>query len=116
MNAARLSHLAVLAYAQGFTLWHYRAPGRLAETLAAGFFAPAAGLLEAGDMVLISARDGGGLCIVSEVSPRRGPLLRPLLASPVTDPAPVPSPPAATAATASARRRRPLRAALREGP
>ncbi len=55
-----MRNLSVLAYAQGFTLWHYRADqDDLAGADSPGFFAPAADLLQTGDMMLISARDGG---------------------------------------------------------
>lgn len=42
--------LSVLAYANGFTLWHYASAD--ADTDAAGYFDPAADLLRAGDMIL----------------------------------------------------------------
>ena len=53
-------NLSVLAYAQGFTLWHYKGgAGALADVSADGFFDEAADLLAPGDMVMISAADGG---------------------------------------------------------
>jgi predicted lipoprotein with Yx(FWY)xxD motif len=57
MFAAR--NLSVLAYAQGFTLWHYRADSAVAEACAPDYFAEASDLLARGDMMLVSARDGG---------------------------------------------------------
>lgn len=61
------SSLSVLAYAHGFTLWHYSAPeGRLAPISAEGFLEPAADLLTPGDMVLISAGDGGRVLYVTK--------------------------------------------------
>lgn len=53
-------NLSVLAYAQGFTLWHYRggADG-IADVTAPEFFVEAADLVAAGDMLLASAADGG---------------------------------------------------------
>ena len=58
--AFAVRNLSVLAYAQGFTLWHYKAPGgRLADIAAPAYFEPAADLLAAGDMLMISAEDGG---------------------------------------------------------
>ena len=60
------ANLSVLAYAQGFTLWHYRAPGiRLGTVAAAGFLEPAAEMLAPGDMVLVSAGDGGRVLYVT---------------------------------------------------
>ncbi len=60
------ANLSVLAYAQGFTLWHYRAPGmRLGTVAADGFLQDAADMLAAGDMVLVSAGDGGRVLYVT---------------------------------------------------
>jgi hypothetical protein len=50
--------LAVLAHARGFTLWLYQARS-LRDVARAGFFDAAAGLVALGDMVVVSARDGG---------------------------------------------------------
>lgn len=53
-------HLSVLAYAQGFTLWHYASRADTLQQIAAsGFFGPAEDMLAGGDMMLISAPDGG---------------------------------------------------------
>lgn len=55
-----VSNLSVLAYANGFTLWHYKAPGeQLAEVTAPGYFNDVTDLIAAGDMLMISAADGG---------------------------------------------------------
>ena len=55
-----IRNLSVLAYAQGFTHWHYRAAGlRLAQVLAPGFFKAAAGRIATGDHIKVSAADGG---------------------------------------------------------
>ena len=68
-----IRNLSVLAYAQGFTLWHYRAPtAPLAHATAQGFFSPAADMLAAGDMMLISANDGGRVLFVSAASETGG--------------------------------------------
>ena len=68
-----IRNLSVLAYAQGFTLWHYRAPtAPLARATAAGFFSPAADMLAAGDMMLVSASDGGRLLFVHSASETGG--------------------------------------------
>jgi hypothetical protein len=73
--AFAVRNLSVLAYAQGFTLWHYRAnataAGRhapaatLAEVSAPGFFNAATDMLAPGDMVLVSATDGGRVLFVA---------------------------------------------------
>ena len=61
-----IRNLSVLAYAQGFTLWHYKAPTAPLATLAQpGFFNHAGDMLATGDMVMMSARDGGRVAFVS---------------------------------------------------
>jgi hypothetical protein len=61
-----LRNLSVLAYAQGFTLWHYKAPGAKLSALGArGFFDLASDMLASGDMVLMSAEDGGRLAFAA---------------------------------------------------
>lgn len=61
--------LSVLAYANGFTLWHYaaadlpaaegEAAGSAAGVCRPGYFDTAADMLRAGDMILVSVIDGG---------------------------------------------------------
>jgi hypothetical protein len=53
-----IQSLSVLAYANGFTLWHYRTDhDTRSQTLSAGYFNPAAHLVRRGDMVLARASD-----------------------------------------------------------
>jgi len=60
-------HLSVLAYANGFTLWHYKAADLpLAEASAPDFFATASDLLGAGDIVMVSAPDGARVLAVTD--------------------------------------------------
>ncbi|MCY3830132.1 MAG: hypothetical protein OXF89_13445 [Rhodospirillaceae bacterium] len=65
-------NLSVLAYANGFTLWHYTTPDEAAAVDTAGYFDDAAGMLHAGDMVLANTETGGaakaGLFLVGSVS------------------------------------------------
>jgi hypothetical protein len=66
--AFAVRNLSVLAYANGFTLWHYKA-GKDGQMSVAGpgFFASAGDMLSAGDMVMVSAADGGRMvCLVQE--------------------------------------------------
>ncbi len=50
--------LSVLAYANGFTLWHYRNDADTrAAMLAAGYFDTSAHLLRRGDMLLTRSSD-----------------------------------------------------------
>ena len=64
---ATIRNISVLAYAQGFTQWHYRsADHTIADVLAPGFFAVVAdaGMVEHGDHILFSVADGGGSAIL----------------------------------------------------
>ena len=62
-----LRNLSVLAYANGFTLWHYKAANDDAGNVASpSYFADAGDMLAAGDMVMISGAQGGKmLCVVA---------------------------------------------------
>ncbi len=64
--AFAVRNLSVLAYAQGFTLWHYKAVNApLARAAGDGFFDDAADMLAPGDMLMISAADGGRMLFVT---------------------------------------------------
>ncbi len=58
--AFELKNLSVLAYANGFTLWHYATPDAAATVDDAGYFDAAADMLRAGDMILANVSTGGG--------------------------------------------------------
>ena len=75
MTDFAIRNLSVLSYAQGFTCWHYRRRGPLAETLEPGFFNPASDMMEQGDMIMISAADGGAHAFVSSVDKEAGPVV-----------------------------------------
>ena len=61
-----IRNLSVLAYAQGFTLWHYRAGAAALDRVAEkGFFDDAADMFAAGDMVMVSAAGGGRVLFVT---------------------------------------------------
>ena len=77
--AFAIRNLSVLAYAQGFTLWHYRAnvptlastlvaPASVAEVSAPGFFDNAADMLATGDMLLVSTPEAGRLLFVTGIT------------------------------------------------
>ncbi|BAI73122.1 hypothetical protein AZL_024840 [Azospirillum sp. B510] len=51
--------LSVLAYANGFTLWHYTTADAAADVDTAGYFNGAADLLRVGDMLLANCAVGG---------------------------------------------------------
>jgi hypothetical protein len=64
--AFALRNLSVLAYANGFTLWHYKSTtDKLTQTTKTGYFADAADLLAEGDMVMLSAAEGGKIAAIT---------------------------------------------------
>ena len=64
--AFSLRNLSVLAYANGFTLWHYKAGNdNLAQAANPGYFADAADLLTEGDMVMLSGTEGGRIATIA---------------------------------------------------
>ena len=70
--ACNCDNLSVLAYANGFTLWHYTTPDSAASLAGDGYFDAAADMLRAGDMLLANTATGGtasaGLFHVGSVS------------------------------------------------
>ncbi len=50
-------NLSVIAYANGFTLWHYAADEKIATVTAAGYFDSVKTLMNVGDVVIINASD-----------------------------------------------------------
>ncbi|GAN80315.1 hypothetical protein [Acidocella aminolytica] len=57
-----LCNLLVLAYANGFTLWHYKAGNdNLVDAVNPWYFTDAADLMTEGDMVMLSAAEGVAL-------------------------------------------------------
>ena len=64
--AFAIRNLSVLAYANGFTLWHYKAGSdRLQTVVARDFFADAADMLTQGDLMMISASDGARMVAIA---------------------------------------------------
>ncbi|SEH45304.1 hypothetical protein [Magnetospirillum fulvum] len=61
--------LSVLAYANGFTLWHYTTPDTASVVDATGYFNPAASMLRVGDILVANVETAGamkaGLFLVS---------------------------------------------------
>jgi hypothetical protein len=51
--------LSALAYANGFTLWHYRTGDAAAQIDTTGYFNPASGVMRVGDFVFFNAGLGG---------------------------------------------------------
>ena len=50
-------NLSVIAYANGFTLWHYAANETLTTITASGYFDDVKTLMNTGDIVIINASD-----------------------------------------------------------
>jgi hypothetical protein len=67
--AYRSKDLSALAYANGFTLWHYRTADSAAEVDNAGYFNGASRMLRVGDFIMLSAGADGapsyGLAVVA---------------------------------------------------
>ncbi|PWC56035.1 hypothetical protein [Azospirillum sp. TSO22-1] len=57
--------LSVLAYANGFTLWHYTTPDAATAVDGSGYFNGAADMLRVGDMVLANAGGGSGVLVIA---------------------------------------------------
>jgi hypothetical protein len=68
--AFAIRNLSVLAYANGFTLWHYKAGSDDHSHVGRpGFFGPAGDMVSTGDMVLVSGAKGGRvLCLTSDAT------------------------------------------------
>jgi hypothetical protein len=64
-----IRNLSVLAYAQGFTLLHYKAAAPLAGLDVPGYFDEAADMFAPGDMVLVSSHQGGQMRVVAQAAP-----------------------------------------------
>ena len=76
--AFSLRNLSVLAYANGFTLWHYKAdPADHPSMGAPDFFADADDMLAGGDMMMVTSREGAKmLCVlVDSTGLRTAPLM-----------------------------------------
>ena len=58
-------NLSVIAYANGFTLWHYGADEALTAISASGYFDGVKTLMNTGDIVIINANDKTGIRRVS---------------------------------------------------
>ncbi len=64
--AFSLNNLSALAYANGFTLWHYKLESDPVQYASSrGYFSPAADLLAQGDLVIVSGADGGKIAAFS---------------------------------------------------
>lgn len=57
--AYQSKNLSVLAYANGFTLWHYVTADVAATVDTSGYFNSAANMLRAGDIIVANVNTGG---------------------------------------------------------
>ena len=62
-------NLSVIAYANGFTLWHYSANEKVADISKAGYFNNVKTLMNIGDIVIVNAADNTALKKVSATNP-----------------------------------------------
>lgn len=69
-----IRNLSVLAYANGFTLWHYKGV-TLNDIPKPDYFADAADMLAAGDMLMVSAKDGCRIFCVTQTGSGSTPVL-----------------------------------------
>ncbi len=69
------TEFSVIAYANGFTHWHYRSPDNLNEILAPTYFAPAAAMLRPGDQITFNLLHPGAIglahCVVAGLAEGR---------------------------------------------
>lgn len=60
-------NLSVLAYANGFTLWHHKTADTFQKVIN-GYFNPVANLMAVGDMIILNTADFNGMVVVSEIN------------------------------------------------
>jgi hypothetical protein len=61
----KVRDLSILAYAQGFTMWHYKSMV-LHDVMISGWFDDAASMINVGDAILVTGPTGA--CVLSVVS------------------------------------------------
>lgn len=57
-------NLSVIAYANGFTLWHYAADETLTAITTAGYFNGVKTLMNIGDIVIVNGSNGATIKVV----------------------------------------------------
>ena len=62
-------NLSVIAYANGFTMWHYAGGESLAAISAKGFFDQASCLMNTGDIIIVNGRNATGLRKITATFP-----------------------------------------------
>ena len=62
--AFAIRNLSVLAYANGFTLWHYKSGKDTLDAVSGGnYLADASDMLTAGDLIMVTAADGARIVV-----------------------------------------------------
>jgi hypothetical protein len=62
-------NLSVIAYANGFTMWHYTGPEALTAISASGYFNSVSALMNSGDIIIVNGGDTTGLRKITATSP-----------------------------------------------
>ena len=87
--AFKSRELSVLAYANGFTLWHYRTEDALEAVVdAAGYFDSACDMLRGGDQIIVNLLGQSRPAIVNLVVTAAGEAVRVAAAAAVTSAGP----------------------------
>ena len=64
--AFAIRNLSVLAYANGFTLWHYKSGKDKLDAVSGGsYLTDASDMLTAGDLIMVTAADGARIVCVT---------------------------------------------------
>jgi len=63
-------NLSVIAYANGFTLWHYASSDKLADISGEGYFNSVSSLQNTGDLIIVNAGDGTIILKIESTSPK----------------------------------------------
>lgn len=58
-------NLSVIAYANGFTLWHYKANETMATITTSGYFSSVKTLMSTGDIILINGSNGSAIKVIT---------------------------------------------------
>lgn len=67
--AFRNKDLSVLAYANGFTLWHYASDDNLEDIVKEGYFDPVYTIAGIGDIIIINAIDTTQIMFMRSLKP-----------------------------------------------
>lgn len=68
-----IRNISVLAYANGFTLWHYKGGSKVsrADVMGKNYFQSAADMFAIGDMIMVSAGDAAFIVVVTSLEIER---------------------------------------------